>query len=356
MDERKDILGMLDLMVSPVFCVQDQKIVKLNPTAQGMLLTEGTPIFDLLLTGKEEYAVFDGGCLYLTVSVGGEAWGATVNRVEDLDIFLLEQEQDRAELRSMALAARELREPLTNVLITADRLFPMTAQEQDPQLQEQVARLNRGLYQMLRILGNMADAGQPSSPSRMETWDIAAVLEEVFCKARDLMEHTGVRLTYDGIGAPVYTLADREQLERAVLNILSNALKFTPRGGSVEAKLSRKGKMLTLSIQDSGSGIAENLLSSLFRRYLRQPTIEDSRFGIGLGMVLIRNAATCHGGTVLVDRPEGLGTRVTMTLAIRQATDTKLHSPILRVDYAGERDHGLLEFSESLPAHLYEKE
>jgi len=73
-------------------------------------------------------------------------------------------------------------------------------------------------------------------------------------------------------------------------------------------------------------------------------------------MVLIRNAAAAHGGTVLIDQPEGSGTRVTMTLAVRQNTGTQLRSPVLRVDYAGERDHCLLELSETLPAHLYETE
>ena len=73
-------------------------------------------------------------------------------------------------------------------------------------------------------------------------------------------------------------------------------------------------------------------------------------------MVLIRNAAAAHGGTVLIDQPHGFGTRVTLTLALRQDTTNHLRSPMIRVDYAGERDHCLLELSDSLPAFLYEKE
>ena len=356
MDERKDITGMLDLMVLPGFCVENQTITALNAAARGLLLTEGMSITGLLLTGAQEYAAFTSGYLYLTLSLGGECWGAAVTRMDGFDVFLLEQQEDQAELRSMALAARELREPLTSVMVTADRLFPIALQEDNPEMQQQVARLNRGLYQMLRILSNMSDAGQGPSATRQETCDITALLTEVFEKAATLMQHTGITLTYRGPEEPVFTLADPEKLERAVLNILSNAMKFTPAGGTVDATLTRKGKLLCLSVRDSGSGIADSILRSLFHRYLRQPTLEDSRFGIGLGMVLIRSAAAAHGGTVLIDRCEGGGTRITMTLAVRQSTDTQLHSPILRVDYAGERDHCLLEFSETLPAHLYEKE
>ena len=105
--------------------------------------------------------------------------------------------------------------------------------------------------------------------------------------------------------------------------------------------------------QDSGLGLPECARSDLFSRYAREPGVEDGRFGIGLGLVLIRSAAQQHGGTVLVDQPTESGTRVTMTLHIRPVSSDYVRSPILKVDYAGERDHGLLELSDVLPADLY---
>lgn len=355
MDEQKEIMGMLDLMEHPGFCVKDNRIISLNPAARGLLLEEGTDISQLLRTGSREYEEFTGGCLYLTLALEDQAWGASVIRRAGFDIFILEQEDDQAELRSMALAAQELREPLTNVMITADRLYPLTTMEQDPRLQEQFARLNRGLYQMLRILGNMSDAAE-TRVSRQSTCQITTVFSEIMEKAEALMNHAGISLSYEGPADAVYTMADPEQLERAVLNILSNATKFSPAGSTVEARLTQSGRLLRLTVSDSGSGIPDSLAPTLFRRYLRQPGIEDSRYGLGLGMVLIRNTAAAHGGTVLIDRsPEG-GARVTMTLMVRQNTDPMLRSPVLRVDYAGERDHALLELSEILPAFLYEKE
>lgn len=355
MEENKETMGMLDLMIRPVFCVKDQKIIKVNPAAQGLLLTVGSDISALLHTGAEEYAAFSGGCLYLMLNIGGQCCGASVTRVEDYDVFVLEQDADQAELRSMALAARELREPLANVMITADRLFPLSALEEDPQTREQVARLNRGLFQMLRILGNMSDAGHSMVVSQQETQDIGSLFDEIFEKAETIVRHTGLTLAYEGLREQVLCLADGEQLERAVLNILSNAIKFTPKGGTIEANLTRKGRYLRLSVQDSGSGIAENVRGSVFGRYLRQPALEDSRFGIGLGMVLIRSAAANHGGAVLIDQPGGKGTRITLTLAIRQKSDAVLRSPVMRVDYAGERDHALVELSDCLPVELYQK-
>ena len=140
------------------------------------------------------------------------------------------------------------------------------------------------------------------------------------------------------------------------MNMLSNSLKFTSKGGTISASLTRQGRMLHLKIQDSGSGIPDEIRGSIFSRYLRQPMIEDCRHGIGLGMVLIRSAAANHGGTVLVDHPPQGGTRITMTIAIRQNNSNMLHSHIMHIDYSGEKDHALVELSDVLPTSQYFKE
>ena len=358
MYQEPDALGMLDLMVSPGFCVTEKKIVKCNAAALGLLLREGMEIAPMLATGQAEYGEFDHGCLYLMLDVFGVRVGASVTRMGPYDVFILDEQPAQAELQAMALAARELREPLAGIMTTADRLFPMTALQDDPALREQVARMNRGLYQLLRIVGNMSDAGRYSTaaPAGQETIDITAFMQEIFSRSRELVSHAGIALRFENLSQSLYLMADREKLERAVLNILSNALKFTPAGGTIEARLTRRERRLYLTVQDSGEGIPDALRGSVHRRYQRQPGIEDGRHGIGLGMVLIRSAAAIHGGTVLIDHPEGAGTRITMTLAIRQDTGGNIRSPLLRIDYAGERDHALLELSEILPPALYDSQ
>lgn len=354
MEQVNDAMGLLDLLVRPGFCVKDGKIVKVNQPAQCRQIPLGEDVTTLLLTGKDEYAEFQDGCLYLTLTLANHPWGASVTRIGAYHVFLLEEEQEKSELQTLALAARELREPLSSIMTTADRIFPPAARE-NPEVRSQIARLNRGLFQMLRIIGNMSDAGRSGAPSvRQETRDIAGLLTEVFTNARELTRHAGIELTYEGLREPVFCLTDGEMLERAVLNILSNAIKFTPAGGTIDARLIRRGQKLYLTVQDSGSGIPENLRGSVYTRYLRQPAIEDGRFGIGLGMVMIRSAASQHGGTVLIDHPGPQGTRVTMTLALNQSTDTMVRSNILQVDYAGGRDHGLIELSDCLPVMPYD--
>lgn len=355
MEELKDALGLLDMNPRPSFCVKDGIIIKTNPAAAGHMIETGTPISSLLSTGAEEYAAFTGGCLYLNLSVSGQNLGASVSKLQDFDVFCVEQEEDNTQLQAMALAARELREPLASVMITAERLFPVFGLDEDAGTRDQVARINRGLFQMLRVISNMSDASRYASDlgSRQEVRDITAVLEEIFSKASALVEHTGLTLEYTGYPESIYTLMDAEKLERAVLNIISNSIKFAPKGSTIQARLTRRNQKLYLSIQDSGDGIPQNLRSSVYSRYTREAGVEDGRFGIGLGMVLIRSTATAHGGTVLVDQPTGTGMRLTMSISIRSVR-TDVRSPMLRVDYAGERDHGLIELSDVLPSTLYD--
>lgn len=355
MEHSNDAMALLDMIPRPTFCVRGGLIVKVNQAAERLFLQTGTEIQKLLLTGAEEYASFSDGRLYLTLNVSGQTLGFSVNRISGADYFRMEQDGDNAELHAMALAARELRDPLASVMVTAERLFPVSGLSDDPGTRELVARINRGLFQMLRVISNMSDANRYSTdtPARQEVHNICAFLDEVFSRASELVQHSGITLEYTGHPEAVYTLLDSEKLERAVYNIISNAMKFTPKGSIIRAALTRRKNKLYLSIQDNGTGIPEPVRADIYSRYCREPGIEDGRFGIGLGMVLIRAAATLHGGTVLIDHPENAGTRITMSLQIRPGTGTQLRSPAFRVDYAGERDHGLLELSDALPSELY---
>ena len=350
MEFQTDLPGWLNRYSCPAFFVKENIITHCNHAAEALLLYPGMDIRDLLLTGSGEYAGFQTGCLYLKLNLTSKGYGASVIREAGGDLFLLDQEPEDADLRSLALAARELRNPLSNLIIAADSMKIEAAEH--PQLEEQLARLNRSLHQMHRLINNMSDAGRSDLLTATGIHDWNRLFHDIFEKIQPQLEAANITLTYEGLSQSIYGAANEGQLERAVLNIISNAMKFMPEGGTIHARLTRQDNMLHLSIQDSGSGIAENVLGNVFTRYQRQPGIEDSRYGIGLGMVLIRSAAAEHGGTVLIDRPEGKGTRVTMTMAIRQEAPV-LKTPVITPSVDSSRQI-LTELSEALPWELYQ--
>ena len=348
MEKNKELRDWLNLLIRPGFYVEEGRITQVNAAAQGLLLEPGMDIGPLITSGLESYQNFQAGCLYVQLTLSGMAFHGCVTKDGDADVFILDADAGDTALQALSLAARELRSPLSAVMHGVQAM----REENNPQ----AAALNRGLYQLLRLVGNMSDAGRWPGNARMETADLTAFFDELFEKTAVFAQAAGIRLEYQGLSKPLLCLADRELLERAVLNLLSNAFKFTPKGGTVRVTLFTGGTSLRLSVWDSGPGIAQEIQGNLFSRYLRQPGIEDSRFGLGLGMVLVRSAAAAHGGAVLIDQPEGWGTRVTITVALRREKTEVLRSPTMRIDYAGERDHALTELSDCLPVSLYKKE
>lgn len=354
MEQYTNITQMLELMHCGAFCVKDGIIIAANEAAKRNLITEGLRVKELLLTGVREYPLLKDGCLNLTLKASGRTFGATITRMADFDVFVLEQDPAHPELQALALAAQELRTPLANIMAMAEELLP----RQDTDGADYAGQLNRSLFRLQRIIGNMSDAYRYSSECTplFEIRDICALLEEYFARNAQLLSHAEIYLHFETLSDKIFTLVDTEKLERAVNNILSNAAKYTPKGGTIEAKLTRQGTMLYLTVQDGGTGTSPGLRGTLFDRYLRQPSIEDPHHGIGLGMVLIRSVAAIHGGAVLLEQSPQRGMRLTLSLEICQDTNVFVHSTPLRVDYAGERDHSLIELSEILPPSLYGKE
>lgn len=350
---QSNLTQMLQMLDRPAFCAQNGVIAAANQAALRRMIRVGEPVVPLIAAGKEEYEAFCGSWLYLTIQVGGVSMGACVRRMEDFHLFTLEPESAQAEYQALALAAQELRNPLARVLTMTERLFPGLDLPEGSPASEQVARINRGLQQMLRIINNMSDAARyTTNAPLLETRDVNAVLSELFDQAGALCEMAGVQLQFSGLQAPAHCLVDSEQLERCVYNILSNALKHTPAGGSVNASLTRRGNTLYLTVSDTGTGVDPEKMGDIFTCFLREPSITNSVQGLGLGMTLIRACASAHGGTVLV-APAGMqGMKLTMSLPIR-LDSTQLGSPRMRIDYAGERNHGLIELSDSLPYELY---
>lgn len=350
MDEQKDMFDLLDMMIQPVFCVKDHIIVRSNAAAQQLFLKAGVNILPMLGSHTEAYSGFDGGCLYLPLTIAGQTIGASLRRMNGLDVFELDSPGDSESLRAMALAAGSLRRPLSNAMVEAAALLDS---QEDPETLRQLSQLNRNLYQLLRLLGNMSDAEYLFSHCRMETVDVPALFREIFGKAKNLADRAGITLSYEDLDASVLCLADKALLERAILNILSNSMKFTEKGGRIRAALTRRGATLRLTVQDSGCGISQEVMGSLFRRFLRQPGIEDSRYGMGLGIRSVHAAALHHGGTLLLTQNEDGGTCVSLTIAIRHNESATMRSPIFEIDYSGGFDHDLVELSDCLPAELY---
>ena len=348
--QAEELLKILD---QPAFAVSGGEIILANDAAQQRQIEVGTQIAPLLLTGAETYETFAYGRLHLRLSVADTIWDASVTKAGEVDIFLMERTVNDSELRVLSLAALQLRSPLTEMLSLTDHLFA-TSNDAD---KEALSKLNRNLLSIQRFVGNMADAPRYSNSTNylMTSHNATAYFQEIMEKAAGLLQASGYKLEYALPEENIVVLLSTERLERAIYNLLSNAVKFSPAGSTIKAKLEKCGNLLMFTVTDESQGLPADLSGNIFTRYLREPAIEDSRMGMGLGMLYVCAAASAHGGTVLLQQAEGKGLSVTMTISTKPSSAGTIRSDILQIDYSGEQDHALLELSDVLPPELYKR-
>lgn len=340
--------GILDMVQQPAFCVRNGQIIRANDFARSLLFEEGMEISKFLRTDQEAYAAFQGGCLYLSVTSAEITSGASVTRIEDFDLFMIDSESPQ--LKAFSLAAAQLKMPLCNLVNMLENLA-----NQDPQYAAQRSQFRKELYQLSRVVNNMSDADWLCSESsaHMEPTEFRALFAEIMEKMDTMVTAAGSHLEFTSLPNEVIGNADRELLLRGVSNILSNAVKFSPKGSVIVANLSLKDKYLYFSVTDPGD--SKEARCDVFTRYARHAGIEDSRRGLGLGMSIIHSVATDHGGTVLVESLPN-GTRVTMTIYASIPKQVPVHTPVMLPinNYTGGLDVSLVEFADMLPAEAFD--
>ena len=144
---------------------------------------------------------------------------------------------------------------------------------------------------------------------------------------------------------------DRQRLERAVWNLLSNTVKFTPKGGTITAELEYTFSAAVLRIHDSGEGVSPAQLTTAFQGYDRICALGDPRWGAGLGLPLAEHIVRLHGGTLMLHTSEGKGTTavLSLSLSVPGTAELQFHSPTASIDYTGGYAHELVELSDVLP-------
>lgn len=249
--------------------------------------------------------------------------------------------------------AIQLRSMLGNIHFAAAAIAPASEREADPQLDAKAALLDQAYYQLLRLVNNLSAASYLTSCRALpaKDQDLAALVRSSYEKSRSLAELLGLDLTFSCTEESHVCAVYRDSIDQVVFQLLSNAFKFTPRGGSVSIDLRFSGDQVLLSVSDTGCGIPEELIPTLFDRYLHKDLMNPPPHGLGLGLPLCRRIAEGHGGSILAESRPGAGTRVTLSIPDRQSGTDAVSD--VSFDYAGGFNHTLLELADALPAEAF---
>lgn len=350
----KNLTALLDHLSQPVFCVREGTVCYCNAAAADRLVCVGAPIERYL---DADPALFDtdAEAQQLPVVLAGQQLRATVQKLTDGQLFLVTPDAgEGVHGDALRTVAQSLRTPLSNLFGVAAELFPELEELEQPALQRQMSCVNRALYQLLHLACNLSDMSAVLSDTlrlAREKVELSAWFSELLGRAEPFCRTMGVELNWQTPSRQFYGWIDCQRVERAFWNLLSNALKFTPKGGTVCVHLENTGKTAMLRFSDNGEGLSAPLLATAFARYDRRSQLNDPRWGAGFGLPLVQKIAQLHGGTVVIQSQEDTGTSVSMTLSLQapDCEEMQLHSPVASMDYTGGYRHDLVELADILP-------
>lgn len=359
----QELAEVLNLMQQPVLLAVGGEIVFRNDAAMTVSRPEAVSLSDYLPPlALEQYRTAEPGTLELTVELLDGAHSAVVRKGGAYDTIAVRPKAQSDALRfdAMTSVARAVRRDLTALFDSAAGLFPLLEELEDPDIQDKTARFNQGLYRLLRLSGNLSDAGAYLSGQGRGCFvrqDLAELLQSLHRSASPLVRSAGLTLELQLPDGPVMAAVDGKKLQRAVHNLLSNAMRFTPAEGIITLSLVDYGHAAHITVRDNGEGMSPAQLSRMFDHYEeREPGFGDDRWGVGLGLPLVRMIANLHGGTVVVNSEQGQGTTVTMSISRRlQPSDgDQVRSPIQQMEDHGGYDVHVLELSDALPRSIFD--
>ena len=249
--------------------------------------------------------------------------------------------------------ALQLRTSLSTIYTAVDRLAPQETREKDPKTDRTAAAFYQSYYQLYRVISNLTDAGNLFERKRFELYDddIVGVCRSVCAEVDFLFAQRGVELDFLADRDSRIIALDAEAIRKLLLNLLSNALKFTPKGGSVRVRVKTEGRFVKITVADTGKGMDSDTLTHLFDRFMDGGQDPMPPRGLGLGLPICQRIAQGHGGMLVAESAVGKGTAFTLSLPNARSTDLSLSDR--RFDYAGGFDHVLMELSDALPSRAF---
>lgn len=268
------------------------------------------PIERITLTAQ----ALRGGDREARTGMDGEDEIAILGRTFDEMADAIEADRE-LERRLTADVAHELRTPLQAIQATVEAM-------QDGVLPADEERLGTVRDETMR-LARLADAileltrlERGSLPFDMRRLDLSVPVRAAIDAHEALIECGELTLTTD-VAEGLFVQGDADRLQQAIANLLSNAVRYTPAGGTVSVRLAVRGDRAALEISDSGIGIAEEDLGRVFQRFWRADNARArATGGLGIGLAVTREIVDRHCGTITAERRDEGGTRFTVLLPL----------------------------------------
>jgi signal transduction histidine kinase len=227
---------------------------------------------------------------------------------------------DRAKTDFLATMSHELRTPLNAIAGYAELLELGMRGPISEQQREAIARIRMSQQHLLGIVNDILTFAKTETgriPLAMEPTPVAPAIEAVHFLVEPLLHQNGIRYTFEDCDSGTSVTADRERFQQILVNLITNAAKFSEHGGSVTVRCEVRDHLVAVIVTDEGQGIDEAMLDAIFEPFVQISTgLTRTADGSGLGLAIRRELARLMGGDVTVESVAGEGSTITLTLPL----------------------------------------
>lgn len=185
--------------------------------------------------------------------------------------------------------------------------------------------MKQNCYRLVRLVNNLIDITKIDSgylPICLKNCDIVSYVEDITLSVKDYIESKGINLVFDTDVEEKVLAYDSDKIERIILNLISNAIKYTQEGGSIFVNINDQGDSIVISVRDTGIGIPEDKQKLVFERFVQvDKSLSRNREGSGIGLSLVKSLTQMHGGEVWLKSTYGVGSEFFVKLPVRLVDD-----------------------------------
>ncbi|MEZ4917755.1 MAG: hybrid sensor histidine kinase/response regulator transcription factor [Saprospiraceae bacterium] len=260
----------------------------------------------------------------------------------------------------------EFRTPLTVILGMAEQAVGFFEKRDAQRFQNAIKLVERNSHQLLHLVNQMLDLASLDAGKIQPDWEqgnIVGFIRYIVESFNSYADSRGVSLSQNHAQTELIMDFDSDKLQKILSNLLTNAIKFTPKGGSVELKSSCTSSHFILQVNDTGTGIAQDDLPLIFDRFFRSENNENYSEGTGIGLALTKELTVLLGGAIHVESTPGKGTNFSVSLPIHNTApivskvqDARTHFPVQTASISKGKEGApmllIVEDNEEVAAYL----
>lgn len=327
-----------------------------SPEARRILpgIQPGMTDEEIFGTAVVDFRRFQGsGSILFPADLAGFSCDVTVTDWDGASLATITPTFQTQNAATMLSVAEQVRRPMAAVMAVTPKLLPELEKLQSRGLMDRASELNKGLYSILRLTRNVELYAGGRMVLHRNLVELGAWLQRLVEELEPLFQEADRSLVFQQPEGCCVCSLDEQHMQQALLNLVSNAIKFSRPGGTITLSCQRSGSQVWIAVRDQGMGIPADQMGLVFHRSEHRGMLPDPLWGAGLGLPVARNIVEAHGGRLLLESRENVGTSV--YIALEAGPDQcMLRSPVkLPVDCGGI-DPVLVGLADVLPASVFD--